>query len=381
MKKENENGRIPEDRLSRANKRKKNNTIASILVMTGCLLVLVLVTYVAGILYSWIDSKFQDNANDLAAAAEAGSQTEESTQEVVKTYTQEEVDALIAEAKQQAEDEEENKILSGIRDGLTSGTTMVETLRPYYPNELVVVSNGTFNFVPINENLQKNDYALENLNILEDGEVQYMQDGQVVSHKGIDVSKHQGNIDWTKVAADGVEFAFIRVGLRGYGTEGKLVEDEYFEQNVKGALQAGIKVGVYFYSQAITDEELLEEANLVLEKVKPYNIELPIVFDVEKVSGGKGRANELSVEERTRLTALFCQTIQYAGYKPMIYHNMEMGTLMLDLGQLEQYDKWFAYYNDDLYYPYAYKVWQYSEKGAVDGINEEVDLNIWFGDF
>ena len=381
MKKENENGRIPEDRLSRANKRKKNNTIASILVMTGCLLVLVLVTYVAGILYSWIDSKFQDNANDLAAAAEAGSQTEESTQEVVKTYTQEEVNALIAEAKQQAEDEEENKILSGIRDGLTSGTTMVETLRPYYPNELVVVSNGTFNFVPIRDDLQKNDYVLENLNILEDGEVQYMQDGQVVSHKGIDVSKHQGNIDWTKVAADGVEFAFIRVGLRGYGTEGKLVEDEYFEQNVKGALQAGIKVGVYFYSQAITDEELLEEANLVLEKVKPYNIELPIVFDVEKVSGGKGRANELSVEERTRLTALFCQTIQDAGYKPMIYHNMEMGTLMLDLGQLEQDDKWFAYYNDDLYYPYAYKVWQYSEKGAVDGINEEVDLNIWFGDF
>ena len=88
-------------------------------------------------------------------------------------------------------------------------------------------------------------------------------------------------------------------------------------------------------------------------------------YDVEKVSGGKGRANALSVEERTRLTALFCQTIQDAGYKPMIYHNMEMATLMLDLGQLEQYDKWFAYYNDDLYYPYAYKVWQYTEKGVV----------------
>ena len=380
MKKQNENGRISEDRLSRANKRKKNNTIASILVMTGCLLVLVLVTYVAGILYSWLDSKFQDNANDLAAAAEAGSQTE-STAEVARTYTQEEVDALIAEAKQQAEDEEENKILTGIRDGLISGTTMVETLRPYYPNELVVVSNGNFNFVPIREDLQKNDYVMENLNILEDGEVQYLQDGQVVSHKGIDVSKHQGTIDWTKVAADGVEFAFLRVGLRGYGTEGKLLEDDTFEQNVKGALQAGLKVGVYFYSQAITEEELLEEADLVLERVRPYNIDLPIVFDVEKVSGGKGRANALSVEERTHLAALFCQTIQEAGYHPMIYHNMEMGTLMLDLGQLESYDKWFAYYNDDLYYPYAYKVWQYSEHGAVDGINEEVDLNIWIGDF
>ena len=381
MKKQNENGRINEDRLSQAKKRKKNNTIASILVMTGCLIVLVLVTYIAGILYSWIDNKFQSNANDLAAAAEAGSQTEESTQEVVKTYTQEEVDALVAEAKQQAEDEEENKILTGIRDGLTSGTTMVETLRPYYPDELVVVSNGSFNFVPIRDDLQKNDYVMENLNILENGVVQYLQDGQVTSHKGIDVSKHQGNIDWTKVAADGVEFAFVRAGLRGYGTEGKLVEDETFEQNVTGALQAGLKVGVYFYSQAITEEEVLEEANLVLEKVKPYNIQLPIVYDVEKVSGGKGRANALSVEERTHLTALFCQTIQDAGYKPMIYHNMEMSTLMLDLGQLEQYDKWFAYYNDDLYYPYAYKVWQYSEKGAVDGINEEVDLNIWFGDF
>ena len=381
MKKQNENGRISEDRLSRAKKRKKNNTIASILVMTGCLIVLVLVTYIAGILYSWIDNKFQSNANDLAAAAEAGSQTEESTQEVVKTYTQEEVDALVAEAKQQAEDEEENKILTGIRDGLTSGTTMVETLRPYYPDELVVVSNGSFNFVPIRDDLQKNDYVMENLNILENGEVQYLQDGQVTSHKGIDVSKHQGNIDWTKVAADGVEFAFVRAGLRGYGTEGKLVEDETFEQNVTGALQAGLKVGVYFYSQAITEEEVLEEANLVLEKVKPYNIQLPIVYDVEKVSGGKGRANALSVEERTHLTALFCQTIQDAGYKSMIYHNMEMSILMLDLGQLEQYDKWFAYYNDDLYYPYAYKVWQYSEKGAVDGINEEVDLNIWFGDF
>ena len=385
MKKENENGRISEDRLSKANKRKKNNTIASILVMTGCLIVLVLVTYIAGILYSWIDSKFQDNANDLAAAADAGIQSLESestqTQEAAKTYTQEEVDALIAEAKQQAEDEEENKILTGIRDGLTSGTTMVETLRPYYPNELVVVSNGTFNFVPIRDDLQKNDYVMDNLNILEDGEVQYLQDGQVVSHKGIDVSKHQGNIDWTKVAADGVEFAFVRAGLRGYGTEGKLVEDDNFEQNVTGALQAGLKVGVYFYSQAITEEEVLEEANLVLEKVKPYNIQLPIVFDVEKVSGGKGRANALSVEERTHLAALFCQTIQDAGYKPMIYHNMEMGTLMLDLGQLEQYHKWFAYYNDDLYYPYAYKIWQYSEHGAVDGINEEVDLNLWFGDF
>ena len=378
MKKQNENGRIPEDRLSTANKRKKNNTIASILVMTGCLLVLVLVTYVAGILYSWIDSKFQNNANDLAAAAEAGSQTEESTQEVVKTYTQEEVDALIAEAKQQAEDEEENKILSGIRDGLTSGTTMVETLRPYYPNELVVVSNGTFNFVPIRDDLQKNDYVLENLNILEDGEVQYMQDGQVVSHKGIDVSKHQGNIDWTKVAADGVEFAFIRVGLRGYGTEGKLVEDEYFEQNVKGALQAGIKVGVYFYSQAVTEEEAAEEARFVVERLRGTNVSGPIAYDLEFYTADEARTDDLTGEQATQNALAFCDVIRQAGYEPVVYMNLHWAGSMYGMEALAHLPVWLASYGPVPALDRGVTLWQYSESGVVDGVEGPVDLDLWF---
>lgn len=370
--KNNRNGsRTTEDRLERSGRR-RNNRISSILVMFGCLLVLVLVTYLAGVLYMWIDAEFQKNADDIAEAVML------SEQEGQVTYTKEELDAMVAQAKEEAGTEASKEILEGIKASLTAGETTVETLRPYYPDELVVVSGGTFHFVPIQKDLRLNDYTQENLNILETGEYQYLENGQVTSHKGIDVSRHQGEIDWQQVAADGVEYAFIRVGNRGYGT-GKLVEDEYFEQNITGALSAGIKAGVYFYTQAINEEELMEEANFVLEKIAPYRIECPVVFDVEKVSGDDGRMNSLTVEERTNLTLLFCQTIENAGYKPMIYHNMEMGTLLLDLAKLEDYDKWFAYYNADFYYPYQYEIWQYTDNGTVNGIDGPVDLNISFG--
>ena len=370
--KNNRNGsRTTEDRLERSGRR-RNNRISSILVMFGCLLVLVLVTYLAGVLYMWIDAEFQKNADDIAEAVML------SEQEGQVTYTKEELDAMVAQAKEEAGTEASQEILEGIKASLTAGETTVETLRPYYPDELVVVSGGTFHFVPIQKDLRLNDYTQENLNILETGEYQYLENGQVTSHKGIDVSRHQGEIDWQQVAADGVEYAFIRVGNRGYGT-GKLVEDEYFEQNITGALSAGIKVGVYFYTQAINEEELMEEANFVLEKIAPYRIECPVVFDVEKVSGDDGRMNSLTVEERTNLTLLFCQTIENAGYKPMIYHNMEMGTLLIDLAKLENYDKWFAYYNADFYYPYQYEIWQYTDNGTVNGIDGPVDLNISFG--
>lgn len=371
--------RIQEDRLEQTKKRKRNTKLGSILVMFGCLIALVLVTYAAGMLYMWIDNRFQQEANDLAAAAE-----DETTEtEEIRTYTQEEVDAMVAAAKEEGAEERSASILDTIKNALSAGTTTVETLRPFYPDELVVVANGVFNFVPINDALAKNDYVTENLVVTEESEEHtYVVDGETVSHKGIDVSKHQGNIDWDKVAADGVEFAFIRVGYRGYGTEGKMVDDEQFESNIKGATAAGIKVGVYFFSQAITEEELLEEADYVLTKIADYDVTLPVVYDVEKISGSAGgRMNALTVEERTALTKLFCDTITEAGYTPMIYHNMEMSTLMLDLTQLEDYAKWFAYYNDDFYYPYAYEVWQYSEKGTVDGISEAVDLNLWLGDF
>lgn len=358
-----------QQRKARRRKKRRLNRAYIVMGMLGCLVLLVAVMYLGMMLFTDAgDSEAEDAMAEIEAV----------------TYTQEELDEKLREAEEAAASQAESaaaareaEILDGIRNSLESGVSTVETLRQYYLDDLVLVSGGEFHFVPIKDTLSKNTYTEDCLNITESGEFQYVQDGQVVSYKGIDVSKHQGKIDWQKVAADGVEFAFIRVALRGYET-GKLVEDEYFEANVKGAVNAGIKVGVYIYSQAVSEEEVLEEAAFVLDKIAPYKIECPVVYDVEMVVGADGRMNKLTAEERTKLTALFCQTIENAGYKPMIYHNMEMAALRIDLEALEDYDKWFAYYNPNLYYPYQYDVWQYSEKGKVNGIDGDVDMNISF---
>lgn len=365
-----------EEKMKAAARKKRRNrsTVKVTFAMLGCLVLLVAVMY-GGL--TLIDKHMNREQEDIPAMADdvEGDAVDAVSDAVV--YSQEELDEKIAEAVSAAQNERADKVLEGIRTSLSEGTTTVETLRPYYPDDIVVVSGGKFHFVPINRELKLNNYEVTNLNILENGEFQYLTDGQVTSHKGIDVSSHQGNIDWNLVAQDGVEFAIIRVGYRGYGSEGRLVVDEKFENNIKGATAAGIKVGVYFFSQAINEAELLEEANLVLEQIAPYKIECPVVYDVEKTSA-QGRMNAISVEERTQLTKLFCQTIADAGYRPMIYHNTEMGALLINIAELEDYDKWYASYSDQMFYPYDYKIWQYSDKGKIQGISTDVDLNICF---
>jgi len=378
-------------------RRRKQEQGRAVLVLLGSLVAMVAVVYFAVTVCVWVDRKAQEGDGgtnqensgteqtgteqagmDSVGADESGEPGKEEGDIISAVsgsvvYSQEEMENQVASAREQAV----AGVLGSIREGLGSGDTVLETLRPLYPEDLIVYSGGKYHFVPINRQLKQNAWNEECLEILESGEYRYLQDGEVISHKGIDVSRFQGKIDWQLVAEDGVEFAFIRVGYRGYGT-GKMMEDDYFEDNIQGAISAGIKVGVYFYSQAITEEEVLEEANFVLEKIAPYNIECPIAFDVEKVTGDDGRMNNISVEERTNLTILFCQEIENAGYRPIIYYNTEMGAIMLGIEALEGYEKWFASYSDEFYYPYEYKVWQYSQTGRVQGIKGDVDLNISF---
>lgn len=375
-----------EEKLKEERKtRRRNSTVKGILGMLGCLVVMTAVMYGGMTLYEKLSNR--EDAGTLADApeqkgleAEGSDEKTEDTVSVISgsvVYSQAELDQKIAEAVAMAQNEEADRVLNGIKESLSSGTTTVETLRPYYPNDIVVVSDGRFHFVPINWDLKLNQLDVANLQILESGEYQYLTDGQVTSHKGIDVSSHQGKIDWNLVAQDGVEFAIIRLGYRGYGHEGNLMEDTQYEANIRGAKAAGIKVGVYIFSQAINDDEVLAEANLVLEKIAPYELDCPVVYDVEMTSAD-GRMNNISVEERTHLTLLFCQTIEDAGYTPMIYHNTQMGALMIDVAELEDYDKWYASYSDQIFYPYEYKIWQYSDKGKIQGISTNVDMNICF---
>ena len=360
----------------RAKRLKRRRTLNSILAFVACMLVFIVVMVLCVVGYIWVDEALQDN---LSTAIQVDQQAQiEAAGEVAVTYTESQIEELIVAAKAEGELEGTEKILEALQTSLSEGKSVAEALRPLYQDQLIVVSGGKYNFVPIDKNLKMHGFVSENLNVNENGFYEYMENGQVVSHKGIDVSKHQGEIDWQKVAADGVEFAFIRVGFRGYET-GLVVLDEQFENNIKGATTNGVKAGVYFFSQATTEEEAIEEANYVLQNIAPYKIECPVVIDVEKVGDSQARMNQISAEQRTANVKAFCDTIAAAGYTPLIYHNMEMATMFLDFAQLEDYQKRFAYYNNqDFYYPYAYDVWQYSDKGKINGIDGDVDLNISF---
>lgn len=378
MKKEKEENMTREEKARLASGKKRRGGIGVIVcgVLTGCTLLLVGM-FCGGMLLQRYEKDRQEE-QDAGKGTDPSEETSVPALSSGIVYSQEELDARIAEAVQAADREEADRILEGIKEALSQGTTTVETIRPFYPDDLVVVSGGKFHFIPIDRSLKLNDYDVANLNKLDTGEFQYLTDGHVTSHKGIDVSTYQKKIDWNLVAQDGVEFAIIRVGIRGWGSEGTMKEDAQFKANIEGAIAAGVKVGVYFFTQAITEAEVDEEVQFVLDSIAPYKIDCPVVLDVEKVSDDRARMNKLTPEERTALALRFCEAIENAGYKPMLYHNTEMSALMIDIAAFEKYDKWYASYSDKMFYPYAYKIWQYSDKGRVNGISTDVDMNISF---
>lgn len=200
----------------------------------------------------------------------------------------------------------------------------------------------------------------------------------------IDVSVYQGTIDWNKVKASGVENAFLRVGFRGYGDAGTLVEDTSFKTNLKNARNAGVSVGIYIYSQAITEAEAIEEAKFAISRVKTYELGLPVVIDYEYASvrgglGGRLYQAGLSRTQMTDICEAFCDTVKNGAFVPMIYANRNMLETKLNSAELEsKYKIWLAEYNTTARYKGFYEFWQYSERGTVDGISGLVDTNFWY---
>ena len=193
--------------------------------------------------------------------------------------------------------------------------------------------------------------------------------------RGVDVSKFQGTIDWNAVKADGIDFAIIRCGYRGYGS-GKLVEDSTFRQNIQGATAAGLKVGVYFYSQAINEEEAVEEASMVLSLVGGYSLPMGVYYDTEQVGTDVGRADGISAAQRTACAVAFCETIRNAGYTAGVYSYASWFYNALNFANISKYRIWIAQYRDTLSFSYRYNIWQYTSKGSVKGISKPVDMNI-----
>ncbi|MBQ4260010.1 MAG: glycoside hydrolase family 25 protein [Lachnospiraceae bacterium] len=379
-----------DDRIDRNRKRSRRTT--RIWVTLGCGLVVALVVAITACICIYVGEKIEGDVKDatevmgiiggadgptsIIIGETVGGQDKPVIEDEMVPVAQ--MDLKIAEAKTQVREETIKAVQDHLRGRIQEGDSLVQAIRSLYPDELVVYSAGDYHFVPINHELKKNSLKQENVQVLESGEFQYVEDGQVTSYKGIDVSQHQGKIDWKKVAQDGVQYAIIRVGYRGYGEEGKLVEDTQYKKNIEGALAAGIRVGAYFYSQATSEAEAKEEAEFVLERIKKYKITCPVVVDSELVDGAEGRMDSISAQERAQYAAVFCDRVEQAGYKSMIYHNLEVGVVKMEPPMLEKYDRWFASYSETLYYPYEYKMWQYTDKGKVSGIKGNVDLNISF---
>ena len=231
-------------------------------------------------------------------------------------------------------------------------------------------------YTPDLESIPTNSYDEDEFYIDDEGYLRYGSDSLV----GIDVSYHQGEIDWEAVADSGVDFAIIRIGYRGY-SEGVIYQDPYFLDNIEGALDNGIEVGIYFFSQAVTVEEAVEEAEQTVEWLRGYSgdITFPVVFDWERISYSGSRTAELSAVTVTDCAIAFFDVIESAGYQPMAYVSPSTANEDIYVDRLTDYPMWLAHYTSDWamsYYPYYYDMWQYTSSGSVPGIEGNVDLNV-----
>ncbi|RKJ39978.1 lysozyme [Acutalibacter sp. 1XD8-33] len=224
----------------------------------------------------------------------------------------------------------------------------------------------------------ENKYDPKGFSTGEDGLKRYKE-----ASIGIDISEFQRDIDWYAVKAAGIDFAIIRVGYRGM-TQGLLTEDSKFQENFQQAEAAEIKRGVYFFSQAVTEDEAEEEAEYVLEKLDGAKLEYPIVFDwedpvpSEDLPANTLRALDCSGDTVSKCAQAFCQRIKKAGYIPCVYFNKNQAYNFYDLEMLKDFDFWYADYNPLPAVCYHFRMWQYSESGTVPGIETTVDLDLCF---
>ncbi len=296
-------------------------------------------------------------------------------------YTEAEANELFEKVRIETEETTRNSIRQMIQEKLENGEGTTSAIRSLFPDQIVVASSGRYYFFPILDQIEHHGFSESDFEVGEDGFLDYVgEDTSVKVKNGIDVSRFQGSIDWEKVAGAGVEFAIIRAGLRGT-TEGKLLTDDYFEANVEGATENGIDVGVYFYSQAVNEKEAVEEVQMLLDLIEPYDIKYPVVIDVESAESDSARTANLSTDEYETVAKTFCDMVKQAGYKPMIYGNVKSFTLLMDAVDVDDYDIWIAYYGLPLYYPYHFDIWQYTSSGRIDGIDGDVDLNICITDY
>ncbi len=306
------------------------------------------------------DLDFWDMYPEESEEPEEEKKTAESSNKNPYTEKAEKEKEKDKEAERQKEEEERN-------DPATDGK-----------HTLITNRDGSEEWVLISPYLKKNTFDFTNM---EDkaGLKRYMENGRKTSYVGVDISKHTGKIYFPSLKAAGVDYVMIRLGSRGYST-GQITLDENFKENIEGAIEAQLDVGVYFYSQAISQDEAIQEANFVVQNLEPYRgkVKYPIAFNMGFVSNDKSRIEGLSREDKTTVTVSFLEGIKAAGYVPMVYGDKEWLLKEVDLTKLQDFDVWLSQEEDIPDYPYLYSMWQYDTDGVLNGIDGGADLNICF---
>ncbi len=316
----------------------------------------------------------------LCIADGCGSNVKNTSDRQLDTETDITSESLPEDTLEQADDDtnaEDLSITEASEEVTTEGSSKEESISDEEPTVVTLDFVDVFGEhyeTTIKPDVPKHDYM--NDSFKHDGYKLTYEDDSYSSRLGVDVSRHQGKINWQKVKSEGIDFAFIRLGYRGYGEAGNINLDQRFYENIKGAQDVGIDVGVYFFSQAINEEEALEEAKFVISTLEGYTLQLPVVYDPESILDDVARTDEVTGEQFTKNTIVFCDSIRENGYEPMIYSNMLWEAFEFDLSQLTDIPIWYADYEELPQTPYHFVFWQYTNEGRVSGIDGNMDLDI-----
>lgn len=265
-------------------------------------------------------------------------------------------------------------VVSSNNDDSTSATSA---------GEVVTINDSVMGDIEIQaaKGAEINTYTADNLVTDDNGIPAYYEDGKKISHLGIDLSEYQGDIDYEAVKNAGVEFVMLRIGGQFYGDKGGLYEDGSFDTNYEKAKAAGLKVGAYFFSQAISAEDAAKEANFTIEKLGDRSLDYPIGFDWENIQEEEARTDNITGDQLTDIAESFCDTVTNAGYKAIVYSNTSQMLIMYDFETMKDYDFWLADYREFPTMYYKFDMWQYTKEGKIDGVEGTVDMNISFTDF
>lgn len=246
--------------------------------------------------------------------------------------------------------------------------------------EVVTINDSVMGNIELQtvEGAEVNTYTADNLVTDENGIPSYYEDGQKISHLGVDLSEFQGDVDFEAMKNAGAEFVMLRIGGRYYGDDGVLYEDKSFDTFYDKAKAAGLKIGAYFFSQAASAADAKEEAEYALNKLNQRALDYPVALDWENIADDEARTDNVTGDQLTQIAETFCDTIEESGYKSIVYSNTQQMFILYDFETMKDYDFWLADYREFPTMYYKFDMWQYSKDGTIDGVEGTVDMNISF---